>query len=407
MKYRGTRKKLSGIILSALTLLFLFSPGVSISPLYGAETNERSPSPAFKGNQRILDGIDLIYDRQFADAEDLFNKMITDTPRDPSGYFYLAMITWSRLAAGFWTPETVKEFKSRIDRAIEVAQTRVDNEGADSYDFFYLGGALGFKGRFELMKGNMFSSFLLASDAIEALKTCQEMAPDDKDVLLGIGTFDYYTARLSGVLKFLTYLLLHRGDIKEGLRKLNEAALHATYSSTEAKTVLLYIELFSEQDFPKALALATDLSNRYTKNPRFKTLEGVCFIRMGKDRQYRETLRDLLTRSREAPSPATAAIWKNRALYLESIDDLYRGRFAEARSTLEEILKHPDPVHDPAMIAWPLIKLGMSYDLAGDRDRALGYYNQVFKMKNGAGAQFVADKLLEEPIEPKDPFIGY
>jgi len=253
----------------------------------------------------------------------------------------------------------------------------------------------------------MFSSFLLASDAIAALKTCQEMAPDDKDVLLGIGTFDYYTAKLSGVLKFLTYFLLHRGDIKEGLRKLNEAALHATYSSTEAKTVLLYIELFSEQDFPKALALATELSNKYPKNPRFKTLEGVCHIRMGKDRQYKETLRDLLARSREAKSSATAAIWKNRALYLESIDDLYGGRFAEARSTLEEILKHPDPVHDPTMIAWPLVKIGMSYDLAGNRDQALGYYNQVFKMKNAAGAQFVADKLLEEPIEPKDPFIGY
>ncbi len=407
MKNRGTRKKRSGILLSTFTLLFLFFPGVSIYPLYGVETNEKLPNPAFKGNQRILDGIDLIYDHQFANAEDLFKKMTTDAPRDPSGYFYLAMITWSRLAAGFWTPETVKEFKNRIDRAIEVAQTRVDNEGADSYDFFYLGGALGFKGRFELMKGNMFSSFLLASEAIGALKTCREMAPDNKDVLLGIGTFDYYTARLSGVLKFLTYFLLHRGDIQEGLRKLNEAALHATYSSTEAKSVLLYIELFSEQDFPKALALATELSNRYTKNPDFKTLEGVCFIRMDKDRQYRETLRNLLTRSRNAKSSATAAIWKNRALYLESIDDLYHGRYAEARIVLEKILKHPDPVHDPAMIAWPLIKIGMSYDLAGNRDRALDYYNQVFNMENGAGAQFVADKLLEEPIEPKDPFIGY
>ena len=102
-----------------------------------------------------------------------------------------------------------------------------------------------------------------------------------------------------------------------------------------------------------------------------------------------------------------ATVARMMALYLESTDDLYHGRFAEARATLEEILKHPDPVHDPAMIAWPLIKLGMSYDLAGDRDRALSYYNQVFKMKNGAGAQFVADKLLEDPIEPKDPFIGY
>ena len=407
MKNKTTRKTYWLPFLITVILLCLLLPGASVREIHGAETKENPPSSTFKGNQRILDGINLIYDRRFEDAETLFRKMTTDAPRDPSGYFYLAMITWSKLAAGFWTPETVKEYKKRIDRAIEVAQARVDGKGANSYDFFYLGGALGFKGRFELMKGNMFASFLLASDAIKALKTCREMAPDDKDVLLGIGTFDYYTAKLSGVLKFLTYFLLHRGDIKEGLRKLNEAALHATYSSTEAKSVLLYIELFSEQNFPHALALATDLSNRYTDNPRYKTLEGVCFIRMNKDRQYRETLADLLTRSREAKNSAAAAVWKNRSLYLESINDLYHGRYVEARLRLEEILKHPDPEHDPAMIAWPLIKLGMSYDLAGDRDRALGYYNQVMEMENAAGAQFVADKLLEDPIEPKDPFIGY
>ncbi len=403
----GTHKKYSHILLKAMVFLALFFSCNFICPVYSAETDEKAPVSVFQGNQALLDGIHLIYARRFNEAESLFNKITVESPQDPSGYFYLAMITWSRLAAGFWTPEMVSEYKKRIDRAIEVAQARVDKKGADSYDFFYLGGALGFKGRFELMKGNMFASFLLASDAIEALKTCREMAPDNKDVLLGIGTFDYYTARLSGVLKFLTYFLLHRGDRKEGLRKLNEAAAHATYSSTEAKSVLLYIELFSEQNFPEALKFATELDNQYPSNPRFKTLEGVCFIRMGKDRQYQKTYADLLTRSRQAPDSVTAAIWKKRALYLESIKDLYHGRFAQARSALEEILKDPDPVHDPAMIAWPLIKIGMSYDLAGNRDQALSYYNRVFKMENGSGAQFLAEKLLEEPIGPKDPFIGY
>jgi hypothetical protein len=66
-----------------------------------------------------------------------------------------------------------------------------------------------------------------------------------------------------------------------------------------------------------------------------------------------------------------AAIWKRRALYLESTNDLFHGRYDKARKTLEKILKDPDPVHDPAMIAWPLIKIGMSYDLAGNRDQAL------------------------------------
>ncbi len=392
--------------------LMLLSQAFYVPPSAEAETSEEAGALLSQGNRRILEGIYLIYDRRFDDAEALFKGYIADRPKDPAGHFYLAMITWSKLAAGFWSDVTVEEYKKRIDKVIEVARARVDNagidnKGADSYDFFYLGGALGFKGRFELMKGNWFSSFLLASDAIEALKTCREMAPDNKDVLLGIGTFDYYTARLSGVLKFLTYFLLHRGNKENGIRKLYEASEHATYSRTEAKSVLLHIQLFLEKNVSDALVLARELSDRYTENPRFKVLLGVCWIQMGKDRKVSETIDELLEKGRRASSVEKAGIWKRRALYLTSINDLMKGRYGKARSILEGILKDPDPVHDPAMIAWPLIKIGMSYDLAGKRDKAIGYYKRVFKMKNGAGAQFLAEKLLDGPIKPKDPFIGY
>ena len=88
---------------------------------------------------------------------------------------------------------------------------------ADSYDYFYLGGALGYKGRLKLMEQHWFSSYLIAVQAIDALKKCSEMDPDNKDVLLGLGMYDYYTDRFSGVLKFLTRTFLHKGDKEKGL----------------------------------------------------------------------------------------------------------------------------------------------------------------------------------------------
>lgn len=360
-----------------------------------------------KVNEQILRGIDLIYDRQFDDAEDLFRKVIAKSQDKPAGYFYLAMVSWSRLASGFWSPENVKEFKKRIDRAIEVAEVRVDRDGADSYDFFYLGGALGFKGRFELMKGNWTSSFFLARNAIAALKICLKMDPDNNDVLLGLGTFDYYTARLSGVLKFLTYFLLHRGDIEKGLKKLTIASKKAIYSATEAKTVLLYIYLFAEQDFTKALDLSTELAERYKTNQRFQVLRGVSYIRLEMDPQYREMVSQLRLRSTEASKRKMASMWERRALYLESIHDLFHGLYPEARSRLRKILDRQDPENDPTMIAWPLTKIGMSYELENNRDEATKYYDQVLNMENASGAQFVAKKLLESPLKKGEPFIGY
>lgn len=229
------------------------------------ENQKSDQNQRVKVNKDILMGIGFLYNERFDDAEQLFHKVVVDSPSMPIGYFYLAMVTWSRLASGFWSPATAREYKERINRTIEVARHRIASGAEDYYAFFYLGGALGFKGRFELMEGNWFSSFSLAIKAVEALKTSLKMNPNNPDVLFGLGIFDYYTARLSGVVRFLSYLFIHRGNKEEGLRKLHLAAREATYSATEAKSMLIHIYMFLEEDFLKALALIEDLTKKYRK----------------------------------------------------------------------------------------------------------------------------------------------
>ncbi len=398
------RIHISTIILTFLTNLLL-PINLANSSVISHELNANQTNVS---TDKVIEGIDLIYNHQFDKAEDLFQEIISKTPNKPIGYFYLAMVTWSRLATGFWSSESVKEYKERIDHTIMVAERLVRKSTADSYDFFYLGGALGFKGRFELMKNNWLSSFLLATEAIDALKTCVGLDPDNKDVLLGIGTFDYYTARLSGVLKFLTYLLLHKGSKEEGLRKLNIAANEAVYSATEAKSTLLHIYLFLEEDFSKAKELAEDLEIKYDRNPRFKFFRGVSYIRLGMDSEYQKMVQKIRKKSQQIPLPDREAfLWEKRALYLETVYDLFNSRYAEARRKLQKILSRPDPENDPGMIAWPLVKIGMSYDLEGNREEAKKYYNQVLNMENGSGAQFMAQRMLANPPSKYDPFIGY
>lgn len=360
-----------------------------------------------KINRDIIMGVDLLYDGQFDDAENLFRKVIAESPDKPIGYFYLAMVTWSRLSSGFWSPNTVREYKVRIDRTIEIARSRIENNSMDCYDFFYLGGALGFKGRFELMQTKWFSSFSLAMKAVNALKTCQKMAPENRDVLLGLGIFDYYTARLSGVVKFLSYLFIHRGDREEGLRKLHLAAKEAVYSATEAKSMLIHIYLFVEEDFIKAMRLSEELASKYRQSPRYSFFLGVCYIRLGMDREYHYTVNLLRRRSLQAKTLSEADLWGKRAFYLEAVYDLFHKQYHNARAKLAVILDRKDSLNDPEMIAWPLMKMGMSYDLEGNREEAVNYYQEVLNMENGSGAQFLAKKLLESTLKQNDPFIGF
>lgn len=400
------RSSCSGAKKTAFAFLGLLLCTVFSQPCLGKEKRS-APPPGRVINQDVLRGIELLYDLEFDGAERIFSRVVSERPGIPIGYFYMAMVSWSRLSIGFWNTETLREYVDRIDLTISVAKTRIENREADSFDYFYLGGALGFKGRFELMRHNWFSSYLLAYDAIEALRTCQKMDPSNVDVLLGLGIYDYYTAKLSGAVKFLTYLFLYKGNKDEGIRKLKTAADNAVYSAIESKSMLLHIYLFMEEDFRKALPFARDLGGKFKKNPRYKYLEGIVYIRGNQDAQYTDDLNFIRAESGRQESKQKAQLWANQALYLEASYHLFRNQPEQARAKLDSILAQVDPVADPAMVAWPLLKRGMSYDLEGKRDKALEVYRSVLAMENGAGAQFLAEKGIDETIKKGDPFLGY
>ncbi|MDY7034725.1 MAG: hypothetical protein SV375_00985 [Thermodesulfobacteriota bacterium] len=395
MKRKTSSKKCFFLI---LIVSIFFSIHIS-----GASENTSRP---ININKDITRGIEFLYDWEFDQAENIFQKVIARNQKDPIGYFYSAMVTFARLASGFWTPEVVQEYGERIDRAISVARKKIEIEEADSFTYLYLGGALGFKGRFQLMQRKWFSSFFLALDAIEALKTSLKMAPDNREVLFGLGIFDYYTAKLSGASKLLTYLLIHRGNIEEGLRKLHIASHEAIYASIEAKSLLIHIYLFLERDHYKALPFARELARRFTNDPRNKYLEGVAYILSGMEPEYKEVVNYFHKRSLKKSPSCKSYIWIRRALYLEASYFLFHDQCDMARSKLDTILSHTDPERDPLMMAWPLVKKGMSYDLEGRREKALEYYKSILEMKNGAGAQFLAEKYIDKPAEKGDPFLG-
>jgi tetratricopeptide (TPR) repeat protein len=357
--------------------------------------------------REIVRGIELLYDSETDAAEDSFRRIRDRRPNDPAGHFYMAMVSWSRLSTGFWSQKVEDEYLERIDRAISVARETVQSGKADDDTYFYLGGALGFKGRFYLMEHRWLSSFSLAVDAVDALKTCQSMNPANKDVLLGLGIFDYYTARLSGVLKFVTFLFVHKGDREEGIRKLTQAAEEAPLSSIEAKSVLLHIFQFVEGDYPKALPLARELSGRFQQSRIYKYLEGVTYVRLGMQQELHSVLADMRFRAEKEKAKPRGKKWLRRAIYLEATEALLNGRYAEAREKLDLVLSMPDPGKDPYMMAWPLLKKGASYDLENDRERATGFYDRVMKMENGAGAQFLAEKFMKKPAGRNDPLLGY
>jgi len=162
-----------------------------------------------------------------------------------------------------------------------------------------------------------------------------------------------------------------------------------------------------ENHYPQALVLAQELAERFKEAPRNKYLEGVAYIRLGNENKYREVVEFLQKRASNENSKERALIWGRLVRYLEASHCLVRLQTEKARSKLDTILSQPDPQLDPLMLAWPLLKKGMSYDVEGNREEAIKYYRKILKMKNGAGAQFLAQRYLDEPVQRGDPFFVY
>ncbi|RJR23190.1 MAG: hypothetical protein C4582_05810 [Desulfobacteraceae bacterium] len=358
-------------------------------------------------HKEILKGIDMIYNSQFSQAEDIFRTIALSFPDMTAPRFYLAMVSWSRLASGYWYPSMVEQFRERLDHAIDMARTKIELNPSDAESYFFLGGALGFKGRFELMRERWFASFILASDAVTYLNKCLKIEPENKEVLLGLGIYEYYTARMSGILKFLSYLLIRKGDREEGLKKLHKAAKHAVYSASEAQSTLVHIYMFMEEEYEKALPLVSDLVERYPETSRYMFLKGVCHAMMEEKDLFEKTRSAIMYKALGSPSTVESLRWERIAVYLTAAYAMLGGNFDQAKVDLDRILKMADPDNDPSMIAWPLLKKAMIHDLLKEREQAIDVYRKVLDMENASGAQFLAKRYLANPILKGDPFIGY
>ncbi len=151
------------------------------------------------------------------------------------------------------------------------------------------------------------------------------------------------------------------------------------------------------------------LTRQYPRGYWYWQLLGVCQVRLQMGEAGQRTIEFLKDRSKDPSfTPEEQAVWLRRSIYLEGIRGAYAGDFRGARATFRSLVEDPDPVHDPAMVAWPLLKIAMCYDLEQEREEAKIIYQKILDMENGAGAQFLAKKfLVGAPPRVADPFLGY
>ena len=259
-----------------------------------------------------------IYNLDRDQAVAIFRQAIEADPQDAAAYRGLATALWlsitfrrgnmtvddylgrvgkSNTPAPAPPPaEIAAEFRKAIDRAIELARTRVEKNPKDTDAHYQLGAAVGLRASYTAtVDGSVMGAFRAAREAYDEHETVLALDASRKDAGLIVGTYRYIVSALSLPIRWMAYVVGFGGGKERGLRMIEEAAAYKGDNEEDARFALILL-YNRERRFDDALTQLALLRERYPRN-RLAWLEsGATCLRGGRPADAERFLNDGMER---------------------------------------------------------------------------------------------------------------
>lgn len=350
---------------------------------------------------RLLRGIDYLYNMDFEKADNEFTEVIRSEPNHPAGYFFQAMTQWWRILSNFDDESQDERFYSMLEKVIDMCEAQLDKNENDVTALFFKGGAVGFRGR---LRGNRGKWVGAANDGLVALPAVRKafaLEPNNYDVLLGIGIYNYYADVVPKQYPIVKPLMLFfpSGDKKIGLEQLEIASQKARYAKTEAIYFLLQSYFTYEKQYSKALEIARELHSKYPRNPLFHRMYGRCYVSLGYWAEAFFVFTDV--EKKYASHQLGYDTYDGReAYYYIGKFNFLAGKFDEALQSFykcDELSRKIDKDGASGFMSMANLTIGLIYDLQQKRDLALVQYQKVLDMKEYENTHKDAQRYMEKP----------
>ncbi len=350
----------------------------------------------------VLVGADYIYNLEFDKAEECFKNVIKKYPLTPAGYFLDAMVEWWKIAVYRESRQFDEIFLQKIDRVIEICDAVLDTNEFEIGALFFKGGALGYRGRYHVLRGNWFRAATDGYKAFQILLKCLNIAPNNYDIMLGTGIYNYFAEAFPEQNPSIKPLMafVPKGDKKLGILQLEAASKYARYAKVEAKFVLLQIYYDFEKNAYSSLPFAEELARSYPANPVFQRYLGRCYASLFMIQEWQQQWQTILNNYQQKKT-GFDLLTAREALYYVGSALMEKGQLDDALKYFykcdeaSRILDKDGP--SPFMIYLNL-KVGKIYDLQGKRQYAVQQYNKVLSWKNYRDSHEQAKKYLQVPF---------
>lgn len=357
--------------------------------------------PDWRAEQHVQEGIELVYNYQLDSARTKFQKVVDRHPEHPGGHFFVAMVDWMRILVNLEDTSLDERFYEQLERVIDLSDKILDRRSHDIGALFFKGGAIGFRGRLRAHREQWVRAANDGRRALPIVRKAKRLSPDNADIMLGEGIYNYYAAVIPEMLPWVRPFLIFfpSGDKEEGLEQLRTASKEGRYAGIESAYFLMQILYFNENKYREGFEISQMLYERFPGNPLFHRYYGRFNVALGRWDEAYKTFSSVIDRYNEGVEGYNTHAIREAKYYV--------GQYLFNRNKLEEALDHYaavieysnelDTDNQSGFIILATLRTGMIYDALEQRETALEYYRKVRSMDDYQGSRNLADRYMQNP----------
>ncbi len=353
-----------------------------------------------KFDSTVVNGIRQIYSIDFEAALKTFQGLAADYPNHPAGIFFIAMIDWWKIILDASTEEHDESFLNKIEDVITQCDRILDNKPDDVDALFFKGGAIGFRGRLSSLRNSWLSAAGDGKEALPLVERAAELDPDNIDVKLGFGIYNYYAAVIPEQYPIVKPLMifLPSGDKELGIKQLKSIAADGKYTKYEARYFLMTLYYNFEKDFNAAEGYSVALSREFPNNPVFERWRGRIAIKKSDLFLADSIFKDILWKAKKNLTGYNTLNTQREASYYVGYNYRNAGQYDSALVYFEKCVslsQKLDKDVESGFLINSTLYLGVIKEMNGEYAAAKMYYEKVLDMREFGNSHDLADVYLE------------
>ncbi len=213
---------------------------------------------------RTVEGIDLIINQNYDEAENLFEELDKLHPEFPVGKIYLAA---SKIASAV---DYAKDFETEIieqnlGEAEDICQTRLAQTPDDIWYNYLAGLSNGYFAYYQSLKGDLFPALTAGLSSIKFFEKCLEIDSSFYEAKVAIGIYKYWK---SVKTKPVDWLPFFEDESERGIEMITSSLEFLTYNFYISAYSLIWIYI-EQGELTKAEKIVRHVQSEYPKSRFF------------------------------------------------------------------------------------------------------------------------------------------